>query len=100
MIKTKRDAIDSRSVEIRKRYQILLVEEELTQKLFLNRLVKEFLISTSEIKTALQPILNKEKSRTKNVLIGFSGTMLLAYPNTRATQLRPSKSWHTDMVFR
>ncbi len=78
MIKTKRDAIDSRCVEIRKRYQILLVEEELTQKLFLNRLVKEFLISTSEIKTALQPILNKEKSRTKNVLIGFSGTMLLA----------------------
>ena len=86
-IKTKRDAVDSRSIEIRKCYQILL-EEELTQKHSLDRLVKEFQISTSEIKAALQPILNKEKikdqERTDWILWDY-GPCLAEHAGNRST---------------
>ena len=60
MIKSKRDAIDARATQIRKRYQILK-EKELTQNNLFNVLAKEFQLSQREIKGALQPILNKEK---------------------------------------
>ena len=59
-IKSKRDAIDARATQIRKRYQILK-EKELTQNNLFNELAKEFQLSQREIKGALQPILNKEK---------------------------------------
>ena len=69
-------------------HQILL-EEELTQKHSLDRLVKEFQISTSEIKAALQPILNKEKikdqERTDWILWDYGPCLAEHAGNTSAT---------------
>ena len=58
-IKSKRDAINARATQIRERYKTL--KEELTQKNLFDLLAKEFQLSNREIKSTLQPILNKEK---------------------------------------